>query len=204
MKRNQILSLALFAALAVGVADVDGQDEERRRGPRAGIDVESIMSMRDGLELTDQQIGQLDAWRGERVTQRSEERARMDDMRSQLRAGQIERSDVMAYMEERRDALRTSQEQSRTRLEGILGADQIETYDGLVRERRAFARGRASVSRGGRDGVRGGRSGVRNSRSGVRSGRRGDRNWQGDGPGFRRGPRRGGDVGLGNGELEPN
>ena len=76
MNRNQILSMALFTALAAGVADADGQAGERRRGPRGGIDVENVMSIRDRLELDDQQIGQLEAWRAERVARRSEERAR--------------------------------------------------------------------------------------------------------------------------------
>ena len=175
MKRNQILSLALFAALVVGGAEADGQDQERQRGPRGGIDVERIMSMRDRLELSDDQISQLDAWRGERLAQRNEERARMDEMRSRLRSGQIERSEMMAYMEERRDALRGSQDESRARLEGILDATQLQTFDGLVRERRAFARGRASAMRDGRQGVRGSRPGVRGGRSGVRGGREGIR-----------------------------
>ena len=191
MKRNQTLSLALFAVLAVGAAEVDGQEEERRRGPRGGIDVESIMSMRDRLELDDGQIGQLDAWRSERVAQRNEERARMDEMRSRLRAGQIERSEMMAYMEERRDAMRGAQDESRARLEGILNATQLERFDGLVRERRAFARGRASAMRGGRDGFRGARDGVRGGRAGIRGGRGNLRSGRGGfrgRAGVRRGP----------------
>ena len=60
MKRNQITRLALFTALLVGAVEVQGQDEDRRRGPRGGIDVESVMSMRDRLELDDEQIGQLE------------------------------------------------------------------------------------------------------------------------------------------------
>ena len=196
MNRNQILSMALFTALAVGVADADGQAEERRRGPRGGIDVENIMSMRDRLELDDQQIGQLDAWRAERVTRRNEERAQIDEMRSQLRAGQITRSDMMAYMADRRDAMLGTQEDSRVRIEGILDTSQMQMYEGVLRERRAFARGRASGMRGGRGGVRGRASGMRGSRGGVRgpaSGMRGGRGGvRGPASGMRGG--RGGDA----------
>jgi hypothetical protein len=199
MNRNQILSMALFTGLAVGVADAHGQAGERRRGPRGGIDVENVMSIRDRLELDDQQIGQLDAWRAERVTRRSEERARIDEMRSQLRAGQIARNDMTAYKAERRDAMRGTEEESRTRLEAILDGSQMQMYEGVMRERRAFARGRASGMRGARGGVRGRASGMRGGRGGVRAPdemRRGGR--RGGTTGFRRRPRP-----VGNLEVRP-
>lgn len=200
MNRNQKLTLVLTAVLTLGVGDAAAQDEERRRGPRGVIDVEGIMSMRERLELDDAQIGQLEVWRGERLAQLSEERARMDDMRSRMRAGQIERSEMMAYMQERRDALLGSRNNdSRARLEGILNERQLQTFDGIVRERRAFARGRASAGRGGRPGMRGGRPGMRGSGPGMRPGgpgMRGGRPGMRDGrpgmrggrPGMRRGP----------------
>ncbi len=173
MNRKQKLSLALAAVLTVGVSDVAGQDEERRRGPRGGIDVEDIMSLRERLELNEAQIDQLEAWRSERLSRRSEERARMDDMRSRLRAGQIERSEMRTLMEERRDAILRLRDDSRARLEGILNERQLETLDGVVRERRAFARGRASAARGGRPGMRGGRGAGRSGRDGARGARPG-------------------------------
>lgn len=198
MNRNQILSMALFTVLAAGVADADGQAGERRRGLRSGIDVENVMSIRDRLELDDQQIEQLDAWRSERVARRSEERARIDEMRSQLRAGKIARNDMMAYMAERRDAMRGTEEESRTRLEAILDGSQMQMYEGILRERRAFARGRASGMRGARGGLRGRASGMRGGRGGVWARdemRRGGRG--GGAPRFRRPPRSGGNLEVG-------
>jgi len=103
---------------------------------------------------------------------------------------------MMAFMEERRDAARADGDQSRARLEGILDAGQLETWDDMVLERRAFARGRASVQRGSRSAMRGNRS-FRGARSDMRSGRagmRGGRAFRGEGRrgpddrGFRRGP----------------
>lgn len=171
MKRGAAMSLAVAAVVTLGVGDAVAQDEDGRRGWRGGVDVEAVMSMRDRLELTDDQIQQLDAWRGERVAVRNEERAQMEELRSRLRAGQIQRSDVMAHMEERREEMRARQDASRSRLEGILDESQIGAYDGIVRERRAFARGRASAQRGNRDGFRGRRDGVRGGRGAVRGGR---------------------------------
>ena len=190
MKGKQNWTLALVAVLTVGAGDVVGQSEGRERGPRGGINAAIVMSMRDRLELDDEQIGHLDAWRAEQVARRNEERAGMEEMRSQLRAGQIERSEVMAYMEQRRDAVRASGEQSRARLEGILNASQLQAYDSVVRERRAFAKGRASAMRGTRGGVRGERMGIRGDRSRLRAGRHGVRGRlgrRGDGPGLRGG-----------------
>ena len=190
MKGKQNWTLALIAVLTFGAGEVVGQTEGRELGPRGGIDAAIVISMRDRLELDDEQIGHLDAWRGEQVARRNEERAGMQEMRSQLRAGQIERSEVMAYMEQRRDVVRASGEQSRVRLEGILNVSQLQAYDSVVRERRAFAKGRASAMRGTRGGVRGGRMGIRGDRSRLRvvhhrvRGRLGRR---GDGPGFRGG-----------------
>ena len=140
MNRNQKLTLVLTAVLTLGVGDAAAQDEERRRGPRGVIDVEGIMSMRERLELDDAQMDELEAWRVERLARVSEERARMDEMRSRLRAGQIERSEMMTHMQERRDALFRSRSDSRSRLEGILNERQLQTFDGVaVRARDAVA-----------------------------------------------------------------
>lgn len=168
MKHGRTLSLVMMVALSASAAPADAQDDDARRGPRVVVDVETIMSMRERLELSDAQVAQLDEWRRERVAERSETRAQMDELRSQLRAGQIERSDLMRFQEERRRDAETSQDESRTRLEGILGAEQLESWDGLVRERRAFARGRASARRGGRGAGWNGRSSARQGRTGIR------------------------------------
>lgn len=201
MNPKHTMSLMLAGVLTLGVGDVAGQDEENRRGPLGGIDVESVMSMRERLGLDESQLEELEAWRTERLARLNERRARMEDMRSRVRAGQIDRSEMRALLEGRREELRSTRDDARARLEGILDAGQLETLDGVIRERRAFARGRASAGRGGRPGMRGGRGGARPGRGTMGGGRRGLRD---SGPGMRpRGPGMRGRPGMLRGNPGP-
>ena len=182
--------LALTALVAVGVNDISGQQQGRRGAEtRPSQGVEAIMQMRERLALTDEQIASLDAVRGEAVQRRSSNAAEMAELRSQLSAGQIQRSDMMAFMEDQREASVGVTEAQRTRLESILSEEQQASMQKLRTRARSFARGRASARRDGRAGVgragqaaraglaaRGGqrvRAGVRNgpARPGFRGGR---------------------------------
>ena len=155
MKKTTSGALALIILSTLAVQDVAAQEsQDRRRGMR-GPAVESIMSMRERLELTDDQISALDQIRAERVRERSELQAEMSEMRSLLQAGQIRQSEMMAFLEERRDAAEDVSEARRAEVESVLNETQIEMLDDLRTRSRAFARGRASA-RGGR-GVRGAR-----------------------------------------------
>jgi hypothetical protein len=139
--------LALTALVAVGVNDISGQQQGRRRGAetRPSQGVEAIMQMRERLALTDEQIASLDAVRGEAVQRRSSNAAEMAELRSQLSAGQIQRSDMMAFMEDQREA-------------SVLSEEQQASMQKLRTRARSFARGRASARRDGRAGV--GRAGT--------------------------------------------
>ena len=64
---------------------------------------EQIMRMRDRLQLTDEQINQLDDIRRENVQRRTTAMAEMAELRSQVTAGQINRSDVMSRLKARRE-----------------------------------------------------------------------------------------------------
>jgi hypothetical protein len=152
--------LALTALVAVGVNDISGQQQGRRRGAetRPSQGVEAIMQMRERLALTDEQIASLDAVRGEAVQRRSSNAAEMAELRSQLSAGQIQRSDMMAFMEDQREASVGVTEAQRTRLESILSEEQQASMQKLRTRARSFARGRASARRDGRAGV--GRAGT--------------------------------------------
>ena len=153
------------------------------------------------LGLDESQLEELEAWRTERLARLNQRRARMEDMRSRVRAGQIDRSEMSALLEGRREELRSTRDDARARLEGILDAGQLETLDGVIRERRAFARGRASAGRGGRPGMRGGRGGARPGRGTMGGGRRGLRD---SGPGMRpRGPGMRGRPGMLRGNPGP-
>ena len=187
MKKTMGAGLVLVT-LAFSAAPLLGQDEDvQRRGMRRGQDIESIMSLRDRLELSEDQIAQLDALRAAQVERRSVDRAGMDEMRSRLRAGQIERSEMMAFMEERRDARGAEVDDLRSRVDAILLPEQRSELDQYRAERRAFERGRRS---GWREAGMRGRGG-----QGERAFQRGPRGVRGSERGFRRAPRRPGGPG---------
>lgn len=167
-------TLAVAALLSYGSLDVAAQDAPRVRGPemRGGAGVESVMSMRERLELTDEQIARLDGLRAEAVQERNELRSAMEEMRSQLRAGQIRRSEFMAFLEERGDQRAGRLEARREATEGILLPEQREALEQIRAESRAFQRGQRSGRR----------------QAGMRGRVRDD-----SGRAFRRGPRAGAD-----------
>ena len=123
--------------------------------------IESIMRAQDRLELTEDQIESLEALRREAVQERTTEMAEREELRSQLEAGQIQRSELMAFMEERREVRQTSAAERRSRIEALLTEDQIESLQQVRR------RSRAGVRPGGRSGMDGpgfaprGRAGLR-------------------------------------------
>jgi Spy/CpxP family protein refolding chaperone len=127
--------LAAGAFLALGATAIQGQG------------VEAIMRERERLELTEQQVQQLDAIRQEAVAERTAERARIAELRSQLEAGQIRRSELMAAMEEQQDARQARAEERRASIDAILTEAQRES---LQEVRRRADRQRPGVARGGR------------------------------------------------------
>ncbi|MEQ1855033.1 MAG: Spy/CpxP family protein refolding chaperone [Longimicrobiales bacterium] len=130
----------------------------------SGQGVEAIMSARETLELSADQIQRLDAIRREIVAQRSAEMAEMAELRSQLAAGQVRRSEVIAAQEDRQAAAEGRAEERRTRIDAVLteeqrtAVDQMRTRADRVRDRRqGFGPGRGGVGPGnggvGRGGV---------------------------------------------------
>jgi len=134
----------VFAALAaLGAVDVAGQG------------VEAIMRARETLALTDAQISQLDAIRRQIVAERSAENAEMAELRSQLAAGQIRQSQVLAAQEERQAAAEAQMEARRARIDAVLTEEQRASVEAMrtradrVRDRRP---GIAAGPRAGRGG----------------------------------------------------
>ncbi len=148
--------IAMTALVMMGATEVTAQS------------IESIMRAQERLELTDEQLETLEALRREAVQERTAEMAEREELRSQLAAGQIQRSDLMAFTEERRDARRTMAEQRRERIEAVLTEEQLESLE------QARRRGRAGVRPGGRPGLDGpgfaprGRAGFRGPQSSRR------------------------------------
>ena len=177
MMTGGLLVLATF--FATGMTGLTAQ--QARRGPhmrgmqgRQEGGGEQIMRMRERLELTEDQVNQLDAIRRENVQRRTAEMAEMTEVRSQYAAGLIQRSDVMAAMEDREATARGRDGQQHERLESILTEGQQETLNRLRRQNRVSADGRARGMRG-----RGGPGGFRGDRGGP-PGRHGFRHDRGD------------------------
>lgn len=180
----------LVMMLSLGVADIASQ-QNQRQPPRTALaermvrpggapGVEGILRMRERLELTEDQVTRLDALRSERVEQRSLAAHEMNELRSQLRAGTIERAEAMDRMRTAREARAGQAEQDRATVEAVLNEDQRATLELLQAQRRAFEAGRRSGLRGHARDRRGGGE-VRGPRRG------GSPQWQGR-PGVRGGP----------------
>jgi len=155
IRAGLIAAGALVATL--GAADLTAQANAAdgrmaMRGTRgAGNGVEQVMSLRERLELSEDQISRLDEIRRAMVSQRTAAQADMAEMRSQLQAGQIRQSEMMAFLEERRDAASATRPDVRAQIEEILDEAQLESLEELQGQRRAFLRGQATArARGGR------------------------------------------------------
>jgi hypothetical protein len=112
--------------------------------PASGQGVEAIMRARESLALTEAQIGQLDAIRREIVAERSAEQAEMAELRSQLSAGQIRQSEVMAAQEDRQAAAEGRVEARRARIDAVLTEEQRASVE-LLRNRGSCARPRTRI-----------------------------------------------------------
>lgn len=149
--------LVAALSLALGGADLDAQQGrrgQRMMGPEAapGPGIERIMSLQDRLELTGDQLQQLDALRQTSVARRTAHMAQMEELRSQLEAGQIRRSEVMAAMEAHREQSEGLREAHRQQVESILTEAQRESLQELGQRGRAFRAGRAMGMRRGHRG----------------------------------------------------
>lgn len=186
---SSLFALTALALLAATDALAQEPRPDRRLGPLRGPSPEMIMSLRDRLELSGEQLGALEELRSERVAERNARRAEMEEMRSRLRAGEIDRQEMRTWMQDRRSQSAGDMEAGRERLEAILDADQLRTLND-IRVRRAEMRGRRGAMRGPRGAMRAGRPGatrggrpgaIRDRRGAMRGGRPGAmrewRNW---------------------------
>lgn len=129
--------VALSALSILGATDVAAQN------------VEAIMRAQERLELTQDQLASLDAIRKQAVEDRTAEMAQMEEMRSQLAAGLIERSDLMALQEERRDERRATAEQRREQIEAVLTEGQRDQLQEMRARRDRVAAGPRAGQRPG-------------------------------------------------------
>ena len=114
-----------------------------------GSRVEAILRMSERLELTEDQIAQLDEVRRESVARQAEQGARMAELRSRLAAGQARRSELMEAMEEHEDANRAFAEERQEYVDSVLTeAQRAELEELRPRRRQIRARGRWMPQRG--------------------------------------------------------
>ena len=215
MNNKTLGILVLAILLGAGALELNAQQNRGRRGPpnlRQGnaqqfrgpgvfgkpsfnrtppSGPEQIMRMRDRLQLTDEQINQLDDVRRENVQRRTATMAEMAELRSQVTAGQINRSDVMSRLKGRREEGQAMAKPGELVM-SIL-TDQQREILGEAKMRAPRARSgktRGMRGRGSPAGFRGPKGG-RSGRPGMRGGRGGPRGPGGSGTDQRRPRRRG-------------
>lgn len=158
----------LFAGGATDLAAQQGRRGPQMRGmegrPEARQDggIESIMRLSERLELTEDQMDELDAIRRANVERRTADMVEMTEVQSEYAAGLIRRSDVMAVREDQEEARRGRAGQQRESLQAILTEGQQDSLNRLRRESRA-SRGDGRRGRGGQGGLRSDRGGQRGS-----------------------------------------
>ena len=169
------LFVTLFAGGATGLAAQQGRRGPQPRGmegrqkARQDGGIESIMRLRERLELTEDQMDQLDAIRRANVERRTADMVEMTEVQSQYAAGLIRRSDVMAVMEDQEEVRRGRAGQQRESLQAILTEGQQESLKRVRRESRA-SRGDGRRGQGGQGGFRSDRGQQRGSFRGDRRG----------------------------------
>ena len=157
------------------------------RAPPSGP--EQIMRMRDRLQLTDEQINQLDDIRRENVQRRTTAMAEMAELGSQVAAGQINRSDLASSLQARREEGQAMAKPGELVMSILTDQQRDILGEAKTRSRRARSgNARGMRGRGGPAGFRGPQGG-RSGRPSMRGGRGGPRGPRG--PGIdQRGPRR--------------
>jgi Spy/CpxP family protein refolding chaperone len=144
-------------ALVATVMTLTPLSADAQRGPRGqrgfgpgiqGQGVEVIMRLRERLELSEDQIRQLDQIREEAVRRRNAHRAEMEELTSRVRAGQMEAAELRDLARQRREAAKGIRDADRERVEAILTEDQRASLETLRGQARAFQRGRQSTMRG--------------------------------------------------------
>lgn len=179
--------IAMGVLFALGAAGLNAQQpvpERQRAGLRRGPSPEALLSSREELGLTEDQAAALEALRAEGVQRRSAEAAELAELRSRLAAGQIRRSEMMAFHEDRAEARESLQAEHRARVEAVLNEEQLARVEQFRLQADAFRRGRASAR--GERGVRGDHGGRSAWQGAPGRGQRPDRGWGGQGRDFER------------------
>lgn len=209
MKRMMSGAVVFTAVLALAPLHMAAQQGPRAQRAQAmgarGGGVEMILRQRQTLELTENQIKQLDQIRQEAVQRRTAHQAEMAELRSKVMAGDMEPAALQEQVEARRIAAQAIQKGQQERVQAVLTDAQKQKIQQWTAQARAFQRGRMSALRGDRPGMRQGMRGrflpgrqLRNPGFQGGPGMMGPRRGQGMGPGMM-GPGMGREMGPGMG-----
>ncbi len=183
MKRHSLMTGAMLVLVGALVQPADAQRGPPRGqglrdgGPRMGSVVERALALREGLDLDEQQVEQLNTLRFELLAEREAALSERLLLQSDLNAGEITSADYREALRQRPEGMEERRDQVQDRLSEVLTEGQMDELS---------AAGRDGLRRGGRGSSARGRGGFRGRGPGFDRGRRG--------PG-RRGPsnfRRGG------------
>jgi Spy/CpxP family protein refolding chaperone len=108
--------------------------------------VEAVLRQKEELELTPQQVAQLETIRREEVTRRQNESREHIDLESRYQAGMLDRDAWRDEMEKRSDARTIAARSVRDRIETILTVEQRDKLEER-RYRRAPIDGRELIDR---------------------------------------------------------
>lgn len=144
-------ALALGAMLLMGLGEVAAQEPPAQRGPgmHGGGGPEMVLSLRDQLNLTQDQIAELNELREQMVGIRTSHRSAMTSLRSRFQAGEIDREEMTTSMEAIRSGGPQVHEEMQSRIASILDEEQLASFEELRQSRRAVRDGRG-MRRGGR------------------------------------------------------
>lgn len=159
MKTRAILTLGL---MLVAGAPLSAQGLRARQRP---LPPEAALRHRAELQLTGDQVKQLQSMREETIRNRQAQMATRMDLRSKLMAGEITRQEFRTRTTEQINAMETRREQRGDPARALLNDTQREKLQSLqqdMRQQRAArgradfrARGRMDMRRGGMDMSRG-------------------------------------------------
>ena len=163
MSMKMMVIVAVSAATGFGAAALGAQSPQRDGLSRSNV-AERALSLREHLELSDEQVASLNQFRQELLALRVAAMADLMRIRSDVAAGQLTRADAREQLASRREEMRVDRSAHQERLAGILSEDQLQR---LRESQQRTRRGRARMPRfrGGRGGP--GMRGPRGFRQGV-------------------------------------
>jgi len=156
-RMRMLLGGAMVLALGVGVVPLQAQVGQGPRdpgfrgdpGPHVGRSLEVALSHQEELNLTQDQVAQLQELKGVVDGDVAGLVLEMDELRGAIRSGDVQRQDGLRQMEALRGELIQASAPLRGRVQEILTVSQHQTLQGLIRPVGA-GMGRGGAMRNGR------------------------------------------------------